>query len=37
MMRKEMQPMAGIYINIARRSKIGLMPNAAHISILENG
>ena len=24
---KEMQPMAGIYINIARKSKIGLMPN----------
>ena len=24
---KEMQPMAGIYINIARRSNIGLMPN----------
>ncbi|KAK0510737.1 hypothetical protein JMJ35_007169 [Cladonia borealis] len=27
MMPKEMLPMAGIYVNIARRSKIGLMPN----------
>ncbi len=27
MIPKEMQPMAGIYINIARRSKLGLMPN----------
>ena len=28
MMPREMQPMAGVYINIARRSKIGLVPNS---------
>ena len=28
MMPREMQPMAGVYINIARRPKIGLVPNS---------
>ena len=27
MIPREMQPMAGIYVNIARRSKVGIMPN----------
>ena len=29
MMPKVIQPMAGLYVNVARRPKIGLMPNAA--------